>query len=317
MPTFSQSVNNAWLELPGVPYLLVRKWGQQALARLWDARRWSWTLKRSSISILDSISLAAVGVTLGSPNVTSAALFTAGMLNRQFRVGTCPIYTVRTFTDPSNITLDRPYETTTDPTAAAEILDVYPVPPTDFGSFVVVIDLVNQVRIGHWYDQALLNQLDPARTNTDPSPRGIFSGTPRYDGRLAYEIWPYTTAACQLPYIYKQNPQVLADSADLPGVLGQHGDVLELMTKIEAAIWPGTREEPNPYFSLQRAETLKQMLTPLIRQLENRDDDQYSQNWDQQLYAGWPMANLAPTANYLRMTDAPAGVMDWGSTGGW
>ena len=295
----------------------MRKWGQQAYARLWDARRWTWTLKRNVIAIADSVSLASVGVTAGSPNVTSAALFTAAMLNRQFRVGTCPIYTIRTVTDASNLVLDRPYETATDAAAEAEVLDVYPVPPADFGSFVVVIDLVNQVRVGHWYDQALLNQLDPARTNTDASPRGVFSGTPRYDGRLAYEVWPYATAACQLPYIYKQAPQVPADTADLPGVLAAHSDALELMTKIEAAMWPGTAEQPNPYASLPRAEKLQAMLAPGLRQLFIRDDDQYSQDWDQSLYPGFPLANLAPTANSLRMTDAPAGAFDWGAAGGW
>lgn len=317
MATFAQAWNQAWLDVPGAGALQVRQWTQNAYKRLCDSRQWTWRIKRAAFLLQASRDLAAVGVIYGSPNVSAAALFVAGDLGRQFRVGTYPVYTIITFTSTSAVVLDRPFEGTTDPAAEAEILSAYVTAPSDLEAIQIVIDLVNQVRIGHWYTQEQLSLLDPTRTNAYAGPvRGLFSlglspaGGSTPAGLLQWEAWPYTTSPASLPYSYVTKAADLADTAQLPGILHDRPDVLALGAKYEAAKWPGTPSTKNPYFNLTLAELLGRELAGMLGQLSIRDDDQFPQDWGTIPWGRFPLANLAPTAEYLRGTDAVAG--DWG-----
>lgn len=313
MATFAEAWNQAFLDVPAAGALQVRQWAQNAYKRLFDARAWSWRIRRSAFLLEAAREPAAVGVTYGSANVSSAALFVAGDQGRQFRVGTYPVYNIVTFTSTSAIVLDRPYEGETDAAAESEILSAYVTAPADLEAIQIVVDLVNQVRIGHWYTQEALSLLDPTRTNAYSGPvRGLFSSslTPSGGnitaGLLQWEAWPYTTSRASLPYSYLTKSFDLADSDNLPGILAQRPDVLALGAKYEAAMWPGTPSQKNPYFNLTLAEMLGRQLGDALTQMAIRDDDQYFQDYTSVSWAQFPLANLAPTADYLRHTDSPA-----------
>lgn len=313
MATFAQAWNQAFLDVPAAGSLQVRQWAQNAYKRLFDARAWSWRIKRSAFLLQDARDLAAVGVTYGSATVTSAALFVAGDQGRQFRVGSYPVYNIVTFTDTSTLLLDRPFEGTTDAAAEGEILSAYVTAPSDLEAIQIVVDLVNQVRIGHWYTQEALSLLDPTRTNAYSGPiRGLFSSslTPSggniTPGLLQWEAWPYTTSRASLPYSYLTKAFDLADSDNLPGILRERPDVLALGAKYEAAMWPGTPSQKNPYFNLTLAEMLGRQMGDALTQMAIRDDDQFPQDWNTVNWSAFPLANLAPTADFLRHTDSPA-----------
>jgi hypothetical protein len=313
MATFAEAWNQAWLDVPAAGALQVRQWAQNAYKRLFDARAWSWRIRRSAFLLQDARDLA-VGVTEGSATVTSVGLFVAGDQGRQFRVGTYPVYNIVTYTDANTILLDRPYEgETLALVAEGEILSAYVTAPADLEAIQIVVDLTNQVRIGHWYTQEALSLLDPTRTNAYSGPvRGLFSSalTPSggtiTPGLLQWEAWPYTTSRASLPYSYLTKAFDLADSDNLPGILRERPDVLALGAKYEAAMWPGTPSQKNPYFNLTLAEMLGKQVGDLLTQMAIRDDDQYFQDYTAVSWAQFPLANLAPTADYLRHTDSPA-----------
>jgi len=318
MATFAQAWNQAFLDVPAAGALQVRQWALNAYKRLCDSRQWSWRIKRAAFLLEDAVDLT-VGVTYGSATVTSAALFVAGNQGRQFRVGTYPVYNIVTFTDASTIVLDRPYEGETDTAGEGEILSAYVTAPSDLEAIQIVVDLVNQVRIGHWYTQEQLSLLDPTRTNAYSGPvRGLFSSslTPSGGnltaGLLQWEAWPYTTSRASLPYSYVTKAFDLVDADPLPGILRERPDVLALGAKYEAAMWPGTPTLKNPYFNLTLAEMLGRQMARALDQLAIRDDDQFPQDWGGVNWHLFPLANLAPTADFLRHTDSPA----WSSYNG-
>lgn len=317
MATFGDAWRSAAAKSPGVPPLTIRSFAQYAWKALSDSRQWGWRRRQRGFRLEATRALASVVVTANSPTITSAALFLAADLGRQFRVGTYPIYTVVDVASTSQITLDRPYLGDTDPAAAAEILDAYVTVPANFQQFLLVIDLVQQCRIGHWYTQEQLSMLDPVRTNaSDGSPRGLFAADySPINNRVRYEIWPYATNAYQLPYWYTLVTADLADDEELPGPFRHRGDVLELGARIACARYAGTPAQKNVGYDLALAEALDKDWRQLLRQMENRDDDQYAQDLVQ--YANWPLAALSPTADYLRRTDWPAGAWDWGMGGYW
>lgn len=309
MPTFGQVWRSAAAKHPGVPPLVVRSFAQDAWKALADSRQWGWRRQQQTFLLRDARDLE-VTVTQNSTTVTSAALFVAADLYRQFRVGTYPVYTINEFVSTSEITLDRVYTGASD-TDDAQILDAYLTVPDNFQQFLLVVDLAQQCRIGHWYTQEQLSLLDPVRTNaSDGSPRGLFAAGYDAIGRLRYEVWPYTNSEQQLPYWYTTIVADLADDEDLPGVFKTRGDVLETGARVECARFAGTPAQKNVGYDLVLAERLDQNFRELLRQLTIRDDDQYFQDLVQ--YSNWPLAALAPTADYLRRTDWPAGTWDWG-----
>lgn len=314
MATFGQAWNQAWLDVSDADALQVRQWTQNGFKKLCDSRQWSWRIKRSAFQLYDSRE-PVVTVTRGSATVTSAAQFVAADQGRQFRVGSYPVYTIITYTDASTIVLDRPYEGLDAVGTDSEILSAYVTAPADLEAIQIVVDLVNQVRIGSWYTQEQLSLLDPTRTNAYSGPvRGLFSlalsppGGNTPSGRYQWEAWPYTTSAATLPYSYVTHTADLADTTELPGILGQRPDVLALAAKYEASKWPGNAQNKNPYFNLTLAEMLRKELGDAITQLSIRDDDQFPQDWGTIPWSLFPLANLAPTADYLRHTDATAGA---------
>lgn len=129
---------------------------------------------------------------------------------------------------------------------------------------------------------------------------------------LQWEAWPYTTSRASLPYSYLTKASDLLDTTELPGILRERPDVLALGAKYEAAMWPGTPSQKNPYFNLTLAEMHGRRLAQMVDQLAIRDDDQYPQDWGGAPWHLFPLANVAPTADYLRYTDSPA----WGSYNG-
>jgi hypothetical protein len=308
--TFEQTWRLARLAFPGVPALLVRDWVQDAFTKACRYRGGSWGFLRTeaSINTLASRSIATT-LTQGSTAITSAALFVASDAGRQLKAsGTSyPIYTIASVTDASNAILDRPYAASvTNPTTVA-IFDAYFTTPADFGHFLIIYDPYNQRILPFWFSQDQIGVADPARTNSDTGPRYLvaqgYSTATATLGQVRYEFWPTTTSARQFPYVYYKQSIRLADSDSFPGVFGNSGDLFKLGAKIEAALYPGTRDQKNPYYNLALADRLEKQWAIELQRLSLADDTQYPED---QMMVDWaarygPMT--APTS-LLRSTDA-------------
>lgn len=306
MATFEEVWRRARLEMPAVPPLLVRAWAQDGYNIFCDANGWAFLRAEGILQTQASRSLE-VAPTLNSTLLASAALFVPGDAGRQLKVGTTPIYTIATYVNASTVLLDLPYATVTaQGNQTATIFDAYATMPADFTRFLTIVDPYNQQVIPYWYTQDQIALADPARTNSDSGPRFLvarkYSSATATLGRVQYEYAPYPTAARGYPYLYFRAAEQLADDAVLPGVLGTRADALRTYVLSRGAMWPGTADAKNPFFSPGTAQLLQREWDAKLQQLTLTDDDVYPQQLetvDWSLYRG-----SLTTTDWLRQTDA-------------
>ncbi len=300
--TFSETWRAVKLQVPLADALLCRQWVQHVYNDLTDRYPWHFAFAQTLLSVLASRTIV-VGVTQGSTTVTSAALFVATDLNRQFRIGTGPTYTIVTFTDASTIVLDQAYGDVDDAAASVVILDAYTRLPADFGSFEEVRDLSVPRAIFWGRSQRQLSLWDPQRTWTG-DPRWLFDLDVDTTGRIRYEWWPRLTTARQFPTRYKRRPAVLADTTTLTGVLGDRPDVLVTGALVKASQWPGPDVvRRNPYFVLGLQQSLASEYDRKVHDLGLRDDDQANQSYDDSRWHEFAQTGRTDTEQ-LRSTDA-------------
>lgn len=306
----SQSFGDVWrlvrLHCPQAPFALVRDWTQQAYELLCERRPWVWTMKETRLATLASRSFT-VTFTQGSTAITSAALFLATDVGRQIRVGTFPIYTIVEVASTSAATLDLAYAASGG-ALTASILSAYVTMPADFGAFLVVADPVNQRQIGWWYTQEDLGRWDPTRILSGDPQRALVAQTlspvPATLGYSRYEWWPLPTSARQYPTWYRTRPTQLLDTDQFVGVLAHRARVLEAGALARCALWPGTADYKNPYFSQATYKLLADEFDRECAKLELRDDDQAQQSWSTLPYHRWAAYGLPEDTESLRASDA-------------
>ena len=283
MATFESVWRRVRTYCPTVDALLVRQWVQDAYATLAD--RHPWTFLRAELDLtLQASRTLTVTTTPGSTTLTSVAGFVSGDAGRQFRVeGAMPIYTIVTFTDANTVVLDRAYQGTSG-AVTGRILDAFVLVPQDFSGFLSANDPTQTGRRVAWgMSQLELDRLDSGRTSvgypTQMVARARSTRTAE-TGRLEYEYWPYAHDAARVHGLYRRRPDVLVDTAELPGVLQTRGDVLEMGARVEAARFPGTPDHPNPYYNLALSRELAKEFSLLEHGLQLRDDDLALHSWD-------------------------------------
>ncbi len=310
--TFEDSWRRARLHFPGVPALLVRDWVQDAYTRACEYRGGGWSFLRKSgfLTTLASRSLL-VTLTQGSATVTSVGLFVATDAGRQLRLGSDPVYTIASFTDVNTITLDQPYAATGGADTAT-ILDAYFTTPTDFKRFLIIGDPYQQRIIPFWFNQDALGVSDPNRLVSDNGPLGLIAHGPSTAvatlGQMQYEYWPYPTSARQYPYLYYRQAERLADASTFPGVFANRSDLFKLGAQLQAAEWPGTADQKNPYYNLALADRLEKKWNYELQLLSLADDNQAPEDL---LQADWAAryGGLYTPDSYLRRSDAT--VLDY------
>lgn len=307
----AQTFENLWRQarnlFPGVPPLVVREWAQDAYVDACDYWPWGFLRAEAFLTVLASRSVT-VGVTQGSATVTSVGGFVASDEGRQFRIGTYPVYTIRTFTDVNTIVLDRAYQADDDADATATVLNAYAVMPADFGRFLVIWNPYEQREINFDRNQDQLTLADPARTISDTGPRFLVAHSPSGEastlGQVRYEYHPYPTAARQYPYLYLRTPERLADTALLPGLFLSHTNVLKKGIEVKAASWPGTQQQPNPYFNAGLRADLYKEWQLAMQKVALADDAQYPQQYMQVDWSRRESGGLTQSTTTLRATDA-------------
>ena len=305
--TFADVWRSVKLHASAAPTFLVREWVNDAWKQITRLRPTANYLRANGQILINTSRAVAVTVTQGSATVTSAGLFVAGDLGRQFRIAPQAYATIITFTDVNTIVLDRVWG---DPTAAATalILDAVFVVPVDFGQFDVIADPYNQRRLAFWITEDQLNILDPTRQTADNGPRLLSAAAPSPVattlGRMTYEYWPRPTAQRAYPYTYYKQGIDLTDATVLTGVLGDAEQTLRKGALAQCARWPGTADKTNPYFNLSLGDRLQKEFELDVQHLSLRDDDQQGTDLAKIHWERWPLADLAYNDQSLRATDA-------------
>lgn len=131
------------------------------------------------------------------------------------------------------------------------------------------IDLSNGVQL--YFPDGVYDQGDTfvIVCTTDPSP-----SLPRY------ELWPRPiNTPYTYPYLYIAKLPALTDAEpQLPPFINQRGDVLLEMALTQAALFPGTATEKNPFYDLNAAQLHSRKAEYLINELEIKDDDTATKN---------------------------------------
>lgn len=306
--TFGEVVRTVRLYASTAPLFLAMDWVQDAYKDLCRLRNWGFLRGEMDLTTLAARSLAAVTVTFGSTTVTSAGLFVASDLGRQFAVGTFPVYTVLTQPDANTITLDRPYTGETGAPTTGKIFDAYAVMPADFGSFRVVVDPYNRRRLPYWIHEDELLLLDPKRESSDSGARCLVAASPSTLastlGRIRYEYWPQVNSQRSYPALYNKQADNLNESDTFGGVLADAADVIVAGALSKAAEWPGTPDVRNPYFNAQLAVKKSAEFAEKAQRLSLKDDAQYGDDLMPVDWASWPLAGIGFDTHALRSTDA-------------
>lgn len=303
--TFEQVWRRAKLEMPAVPPLLVRGWAQEAYTKLCDSWGWSF-LRTESALVVNAARTVTVTFTQGSATITSAGLFLAADAGRQIRVTRIPIYTIASVTNANTAIIDRAY-TEDNSTSAATIQDCYTTMPADFRRFLVVYDRYFQRIIPFWFSEDQLAVADPGRLISDQGPRYLvarkYSTATATLGQVQYEYWPAPISFRTYPYLYIRRAEQLTDADVLPGVLSERADLLKTYCLSRGAMWPGTTDAKNPFFSPPTAQMLRMEWDGELQRLQNVDDSEYPQ---QLMQIDWArrLGAVTGTAAILRQTDA-------------
>lgn len=297
LSTYDQLVRQVKLRCPAASLFLCREWLDYAFRQLWDTRQWSWTRKRLQFLMPQQYNTGLVNVTRGSTSVVGVGTtFTVDMVNRQFRVGTqTPIYTIASFTNPTNIDLTEVYGGSTVTGAGYSIYQAYVTPPSDFQQFITVVDTLMNWQLELNVQQEELNAWDAQRANTGTAYviapfdyDNIFNNPPL----PRYEIWPHQRAEYVYSGLYISRMPDLSDpGASLPRYI--RGDVLLETAMAQAARWPGpARDAPNPYFSLALAQMHDARAAKMVRELELTDDNICETDVYYQSLSAMPMAAI-------------------------
>jgi len=139
--TFTQLWNRVLLRCPAAGPMLARDWVKNAFREVADARRWSWSLKRGQFIVPDLYRVGTATVTQNSSTVTGIGTgWDQSMVDRQFRIGSDPIYTIVRVHSPTALELDQPYGGRSQSAVGYAIYQCYFTAPPDFREFLSVWD---------------------------------------------------------------------------------------------------------------------------------------------------------------------------------
>lgn len=252
MPTLQDLSAQMVGEIPGLPYLFARNYINQALDEISRESLWSWNINEGIIIAPQLVTTGAVDVTRYSNTVQFNATAQAALnplvlanppLNqRQFRVGSGPIYNLVAYDDTTGIgTLDRIYM---EATATGQLYQIYrcyysapsndgTTPVYDFLRYLSILDPINGYTIAGnrlTMTREKLNRRDPMRgaqgqpyyvATYRPTPNLQTTGepdrsSPLLQGMMQYEWWPHPVYGQEYLVQYERQNLQLQPNEYLP-----------------------------------------------------------------------------------------------------
>lgn len=301
LDSYSKIWGGVLLRCPLAGSFLAREWVSHAFRRLSERRMWSWLLKRGQFLVPAVYNTGTVTVVRGSTTVTGiGTVWTALMVDRQFRIGSNPIYTIVSINVVAQtLVLDQAWGGS-NATSVYEIYQCLFAVPTDFHSFVSVYDSKMNWQLHRNYTQQELNTWDSQRSSRGQAwvvaPYDYYTISGGLIPQLRMEFWPHNTAEYVYSMLYESRPTDLQDSgATLPRHV--RGDLLLEMALAEAARWPGPSEErKNLYFNIQLASMHDKRAEFMIMEMERQDDASAESDVSYLQPTGYPFAPFLDSA---------------------
>jgi len=297
LDTFSVVWNEVIGYVPLAGPLLAQNWVKRAFRQVAERRRWSWLWRYGQFIIPAVYNTGTVTVTLNSATVTgSGTAWTSAMIGRQFRTSvSSPIYTITAVASGISMTIEAVWGSATAGGQSYEIWQAYVTAPSDFHAFIAVWDPRLNWQLHLNIAQETINDADAQRSNSGNayllSPWTYDTTSPPLP---RFELWPHQKAAYVYPFLYEARPTDISDAAaTLPRYI--RGDLLIETALAMAARWPGpSKDNPNPYFSIQLASMHDARAERMIAELERQDEETNMQEFSYPPgMAPWPFFDAA------------------------
>lgn len=251
--TFEELYKGLKVYAPDTPLPLCKQYINEAYSEALSGNRWSGLREDDEFVINTPYEDGTITVTQGSATVTgSSTAFTSAMAGRQLIVeSSAPFYDISSVESGTSLTLTRPYSGSDDSGASYSIENVYLDCPSDFLKFIIAVDIENDWKLHLHFLQEQIDVWDADRSSTGTpwllvptSTRTASSGEVR-----RYELWPRASAAKTIPFRYYKKPSLLSSTSDTT-IFPIRGDIVREGALAKLALWPGTKENPNPYYSI-------------------------------------------------------------------
>jgi hypothetical protein len=250
---------------------------RQAYRTVLDAHYWSELRQDDEIWVKARYSTGTVDLTNGSATVTGTGTTwtTDPHQFQQFSFGSrTPWYDIITVVSPTELTLDRPYTGADVTDGSYEIGSFYLEFPTDLEVIEEVRDRDNNWKItSHYYNQQYLDRIDSSRQSTG-TPVCIVAAPPRTDSNgnviPRYELWPRTDQKTFLYRYYKRH-DVDANTDRFIDSINSETVLYKALANL--AMWPGTADQPNPFFSADSHRTYTKIFEEKLRDAIVADHD--------------------------------------------
>lgn len=272
---FRQMIGEVQQWNPDVSPQMIKRWLNNSYRRVIDKRNWYGLLVKGQVDVPDVVTGGTIALTNGSATVTgTGTAFTADMVGRQIRSGfSTPLHTIKTFTSPTEVTLDLPWGGQTVSANSYQIFQNI----VNFGDNVKwVLAVVNQrqgFRLRLNVPQEELNIHDTWRTQTGWT--FMAAGyAPSSSGVPQYELYPAPTFAQSFPFlVYIQPPDFVVD-ADFPYAFIR-ADVIVTGAIPKALLFRGKNSK---YYDPQAAATLESEFQVELEKMERKDNDHYQRD---------------------------------------
>jgi len=247
--TFQQLWKRLLVHAPNLPVPLAQEFINTAYSRILGSYRWSQLRGFGTIYCPVPYGDGTVSLTNGSTTVTgSGTVWTAAMSGRQLIIGgEAPFRDIASVDSATSLTLAQAYA---GPDLTAQTYSIqlaYPTLPTDFEMFISVVDPVRNWKLWEAFLPEYVDRWDANRSYT-ADPWLVLPAPPNSAGVRRCELWPRPNVEASFYFTYQRKPALLASAGDTP-IFPVRGDVIREGALAELALWPGLKNDPNPYFS--------------------------------------------------------------------
>lgn len=251
--TFGQIWNRLLLYAPGLPVPLAQQFVKNAYQKAIDMHNWSELTKEGQLVVRSEYSGDDAAVVNGSATATLTTSAWTGLTGRMVRFADTPdYYTITAVSGTSDeiATLDKVYA---GPSATASFLvaDFYLEFPEDLSVLDEIRDINQNWRLNRQFHQQPYLDLVDAERSTTGTPQCYVAAQPRIASGVAYpryEFWPRPSAGTVLVYRYFATSDLTSNASYIIPILKPEAVVYGALA--ELALWPGSQEKPNPFFSI-------------------------------------------------------------------
>lgn len=307
--TFIEITRSLRLYVPQLPITLAQQFIRDRYRRILAARDWSGCRREAQFLLKAAKSDGSVTFARGDTTIVGVGTaFDAEDVGRQFKVGTgSPVYTIIDVdVMAQELTINMPIGVNDSVEASYMIMDAFVTPPADFLRFVVVSNPQMGWRLRTNITSGELSLMDPQRTFVGQPycladrMYNVATAADAQSYRPQYEAWPYATSNQTLYYLYMIQGADLINDNDVP-IWPIRSDAIVDGALADVARWPGTMEQPNPYFARPEYwKSYESIYQDKMIEIERIDEDVFMNYLDMNPMYGLPLFPITWSAAWLQ-----------------